>query len=113
MSIVTLHGENRYKAIYSGIPLFDQNSKEVNAHGACIIKEGNKYYLFGEYHTDTSNAFTGFSCYSSSNLTEWKFEKMVLPLQSDGLLGSDRIGERVKVMKCPATGEYVMFMTYG
>ena len=110
MSFITLHGENRYKAIYSGIPLFDQNNKEVNAHGACIVKEGNKYYLFGEYHTDNSNAFTGFSCYSSSNLTDWKFEKIVLPLQTDGLLGPDRIGERVKVMRCPATGEYVMFM---
>ena len=110
MLFVTLHGENRYKSIYSGIPLFDQNNKEVNAHGACIVKEGNKYYLFGEYHTDTSNAFTGFSCYSSSDLTNWKFEKIVLSLQADGLLGPDRIGERVKVMKCPATGEYVMFM---
>ena len=79
-------------------------------HGACIVKEGNKYYLFGEYHTDNSNAFTGFSCYSSSNLTDWKFEKIVLPLQADGFLGPDRIGERVKVMRCPATGEYVMFM---
>lgn len=110
MLFVSSYAENRYKVIYSGIPWFDQNNKEVNAHGACIVKEGNKYYLFGEYHTDTSNAFVGFSCYSSSNLMNWKFERIVLPVQTDGLLGSNRVGERIKVMKCPTTGEYVMFM---
>lgn len=26
------------------------------------------------------------------------------------MLGPNRIGERVKVMKCPSTGEYVMYM---
>ncbi|GAE83759.1 family 43 glycosylhydrolase [Bacteroides reticulotermitis] len=101
---------NRYEAIYSGISWFDQNNKEVNAHGACILKEGDRYYLFGEYHTDTSNAFIGFSCYSSTDLMNWRFENMVLKVQPDGLLGPNRVGERIKVMKCPATGEYVMYM---
>lgn len=40
----------------------------------------------------------------------WKFERVVLPMQSSGILGPDRVGERVKVMKCPSTGEYVMYM---
>jgi hypothetical protein len=31
-------------------------------------------------------------------------------MQKDGILGPNRIGERVKVMKCPSTGEYVMYM---
>lgn len=81
---------NRYEAIYSGISWFDQNNKEVNAHGACILKEGDRYYLFGEYHTDTSNAFIGFSCYSSTDLMNWRFENMVLKVQPDGLLGPNR-----------------------
>lgn len=34
----------------------------------------------------------------------------MLPVQPDGILGPDRVGERVKVMKCPSTGEYVMYM---
>ncbi|MCC8174239.1 MAG: family 43 glycosylhydrolase [Odoribacter sp.] len=100
----------RYEAIHSGINWFDQNNNEVNAHGACIVKEGKRYYLFGEFHTDTSNAFVGFSCYSSLDLINWKFENIVLPMQADGLLGPNRVGERVKVMKCPSTGEYVMYM---
>lgn len=31
-------------------------------------------------------------------------------MQKDGILGSNRVGERVKVMKCPSTGEFVMYM---
>ncbi len=100
----------RYDAIYSGTPWFDQNNREVNAHGACIVKEGSKYYLFGEYKSDTANVFTGFSCYSSTDLINWKFERIVLPVQPDGLMGPNRVGERVKVMKCPSTGEFVMYM---
>ncbi|NCB69069.1 MAG: glycosyl hydrolase family 43 [Bacteroidia bacterium] len=102
--------KNAYNAIHSGTVWFDQNKRTVNAHGACIVKEGDLYYLFGEYKSDTANVFTGFSCYSSKDLINWKFEKMVLPVQDSGLMGPNRVGERVKVMKCPFTGEFVMYM---
>lgn len=102
--------QKRYQAIYSGVNWFDQNNKEVNAHGACIVEEAGKYYLFGEYKTDSANMFIGFSCYSSTDLMNWQFERIVLSKQADGLLGPNRVGERVKVMKCPATGEFVMYM---
>lgn len=97
-------------AIYSGIPWFDNNGNVVSAHGANIIKDQGKYYLFGEYKSDTMIDFTGFSCYSSDDLYNWKFEKIVLPVQESGKLGLNRIGERPKVMKCPKTGEFVMYM---
>lgn len=96
--------------VYNGIPWFDNNRNIVNAHGACIVRDGGKYYLFGEYKSDTSNAFPGFSCYSSTDLAHWTFERVVLPMQKDGIMGPNRVGERVKVMKCPSTGEYVMLM---
>ena len=112
LSMIFAHAQEpvRYKAIHSGVAWFDQNNREVNAHGSCLVKEGDRYYLFGEHHSDTSNAFNGFSCYSSSDLMNWKFERIVLPVQADGLLGPHRVGERVKVMKCPQTGEFVMYM---
>jgi len=99
-----------YKAIYSGTQWIDDLGKEVSAHGAGIIKDNGKYYLFGEKKSDTSNAFTGFNCYSSTDLYNWKFESLALPVQDSGRLGPERVGERVKVMKSPATGEYVMYM---
>jgi hypothetical protein len=100
----------KMNAVYSGIPWFDSKGEAVSAHGGCIVKDKDRFYLFGEKHSDTSNAFVGFNCYSSTDLFNWKFESIALPMQADGKLGPDRIGERVKVMQCPATGEYVMYM---
>ncbi|AOW11450.1 glycosyl hydrolase family 43 [Flavobacterium gilvum] len=102
--------QGKADAIYSGTPWFDQNGKVVSAHGANIIKDNGKFYLFGEAHSDASNAFAGFNCYSSKDLYNWKFENVALPLQKSGKLGPNRVGERAKVMKCPKTGEYLMFM---
>ena len=102
--------KGNYDAIYSGVPWFDDHGNVVSAHGANIIKDKGKYYLFGEAHTDNSNAFVGFNCYSSTNLYNWKFERVALPLQENGKLGPNRVGERPKVLKCPQTGEYVMYM---
>ncbi len=100
----------RNTSIVSGVPWFDQRGQVVSARGANIIEAGGRYYLFGEAHSDTSNAFEGFNCYSSADLYNWKFERCALPRQSAGKLGSGRVGERPKVMRCPATGEFVMFM---
>ena len=97
-------------AIYSGTPWLDQNGKIVSAHAANIVKENGKFYLFGEAHTDDSNAFAGFNCYSSKDLYNWKFERVALPVQKSGKLGVNSVGERVKVMKCPKTKEYIMYM---
>lgn len=107
-----LHSQksNAVQAIYSGVPWYDNNGNTVSAHGACIVKDKARYYLFGERHSDTSNAFMGFNCYSSADLYNWQFESIALPLQASGKLGPNRVGERVKVMKCPSTGEYVMYM---
>lgn len=97
-------------AIRSGIPWFDESFKTVSAHGACIVQDSARFYLFGECKGDSSNAFVGFNCYSSTDLYQWKFEGQVLPQQPSGSLGPNRVGERVKVMKCPKTGEFVMYM---
>lgn len=95
--------------ILNGVPWFDDEDHAVNAHGACIVEDAGAYYLFGEYKTDDENRFAGFSCYSSPDLAHWHFERLALPPQPDGPLGPNRIGERVKVMRCPATGRYVMY----
>ncbi len=97
------------QTIVNGVPWFDQNGNTVNAHGAGIIRDGGCWWLFGEYKSDTTNAFPGFGCYSSDDLVHWIFESVVLPVQKDGILGPQRVGERPKVMRCPKTGECVLF----
>lgn len=110
MCISDASAQDGSKLIVNGIPWYDQNRQPVNAHGAGIIEDAGKYWLFGEYKSDTSNAFPGFGCYSSIDLVNWKFERVVLPVQKNGILGPNRVGERVKVMRCPKTGQYVMLM---
>ncbi|MFW0718452.1 family 43 glycosylhydrolase [Pedobacter sp. N23S346] len=97
-------------AIYSGLPWYDPNGAVISSHGANIIKEKNLFYFFGEAHTDTSNTFVGFNCYSSKDLYNWKFEQIALPVQSGGKLGPNRVGERPKVMKNPKSREFIMYM---
>jgi hypothetical protein len=109
-SVLLAQQPGKMDAIYSGTPWFDQNGNIVSAHGANIVKEEDTFYLFGEAHTDHSNAFAGFNCYSSKDLYNWKFERIALPAQKTGKLGPNRVGERPKVMKCPKTGEFIMYM---
>jgi hypothetical protein len=100
----------RYDAVHSGTPWFDQRGLPVSAHGGGIIRDGGRWYLFGEAHRDMTNAFAGFNCYSSKDLVNWRFERVALPVQASGALGPDTVGERPKVKRSPVTGEYVMFM---
>lgn len=102
--------KGNYDAIHSGVSWFDDRGNVVSAHGANIVKDNGRFYLFGEAHSDTSNVFNGFNCYSSADLYNWKFESVALPAQQKGKLGPNRVGERPKVMKCPQTGEYMMYM---
>ena len=60
-------GSRKYGAIYSGVPWFDDRGNPVSAHGANIVREDGRFYLFGEAHTDTSNAFAGFNCHCVPN----------------------------------------------
>lgn len=98
------------QTVINGIPWYDQNGEPVSAHGANIIRDNGRYYIFGELKTDSANVFAGFSCYSSNDLTEWQYEGLAFERQDSGRMGAGRVGERPKVLRCPETGEYVMLM---
>jgi hypothetical protein len=107
---VVFHPAFSHDPLVNGVPWFDDRGETVNAHGACLIEADGRVYLFGEYKTDDLNVFAGFSCYSSDDLVNWRFERMAVADGEEGLLGPGRIGERPKVMQSPSTGQYVMFM---
>lgn len=98
-------------ALADGIDFLDTDGKRVNAHGGGIIKEGDTYYMHGEYFlsSTTDNNFNGFSMYSSKDLASWKNEGIILPQQASGELGPNRKGERPHIIKCPSTGEFVLY----
>jgi hypothetical protein len=95
----------------AGIAFMDTDGQRVNAHGGGIIREGDTFYLHGEVFSDTSTAndFVGFSMYSSQDLATWKNEGIILPQQPSGELGPSRKGERPHIIKCPSTGEFVLY----
>jgi hypothetical protein len=94
-----------------GVTFRDTDGNLVDAHGGGIIKECDTFYLHGEYFlsTTTDNNFNGFSMYSSKDLATWKNEGIILPQQPSGQLGPNRKGERPHIVRCPATGEFVLY----
>jgi len=98
-----------------GITFKDTDGDLVNAHGGGIIRVCNTFYLHGEYFlsSSTENLFNGFSMYSSQDLVTWKKEGnkgIILPQQgSTTELAPGRKGERPHIIKCPATGEFVLY----
>ena len=95
----------------TGIVFMDTDGKRVNAHGGGIIRVGDTFYLHGEFFlsNSTANNFNGFSMYSSKDLATWKNEGIILPQQASGELGPTRKGERPHIVRCPSTGEFVLF----
>ena len=83
----------------------------MNAHGGGIVRVCDTFYLHGEFFlsTTTDNNFNGFAMYSSKDLATWKNEGIVLPQQPSGELGPNRKGERPHIVRCPATGEFILY----
>lgn len=93
----------------------DIEGKEIQAHGGCILLHEGVYYWYGENKdTQTTSGrvdFLGFSCYSSKNLTDWKFESVAFdPVgQEREELSAEAVGERPKVLYNTKTGKFVMW----
>ena len=67
-------------------------------------------YAYGE-NKENGNLFQGVCCYTTTDFIAWRSHGIVLDVQEDGsALAADRIGERPKVLHCPATGKYVMYI---
>ena len=98
-------------ALATGVAFLDTAGERVNAHGGGIIKVGDTFYMHGMYFlsTTTDNNFYGFSMYSSRDLATWKNEGIILPRQASGELGPSRKGERPHIIRCPSTGEFVLY----
>jgi hypothetical protein len=52
----------------------------VNAHAGCITvdKDTGKFWLFGEYKTQSQPEGGGVSAYSSDDLARWKYHGLAL-----------------------------------
>ncbi|MDP4276090.1 MAG: family 43 glycosylhydrolase [Bacteroidota bacterium] len=88
----------------------DTDGNHIQAHGGGIIKIKNTYFWYGEQREqglDTTYRYV--SCYSSKDLTHWKFRGNVLKMLPPDTLKSNWILERPKVYYNAKTKKYVMY----
>ncbi len=102
-----------------GTPWLDQNGIPINAHGGGVIFSGGVYYWYGEHNlpgkSEAQSADGGVHCYSSTNLTDWKDEGLVLSVNHDDPAAELAYGcilERPKVLLNERTKTFVMFFKY-
>lgn len=90
----------------------DNRGIHINAHGGGLLYDRGTYYWFGEHKSDTtSSAYVGVTCYSSKNLTDWKYKGVALSVTDEKGHDLERgcILERPKVIHCKKTDKYVMW----
>lgn len=93
----------------------DTGGSHINAHGGCVVYHEGVYYWFGEDRTGSK--CNGISCYSSTDLYNWK--RVGLALKPTGTMidkeagndiASGRTLERPKVIYNAFTGKWVMWL---
>ena len=104
----------------------DVSGKPINAHGGGMLNHEGVYYWYGEFKEGktwapranrswggTRVVAMGVSCYSSTNLSDWKFEGLALPSETKNRkhdLHSTKVIERPKVIYNRATKKFVMWL---
>ena len=80
----------------------------VDAHDGRVIQFGDRYYWYGTAYGTTSGFTTAnhYVCYSSDDLTRWKFEGRLLPDQAEGVY------YRPHVIHHAASGKYVLWYNW-
>lgn len=90
----------------------DTEGKPIQAHGGGILRQGNRWWWYGE---DRSNGYVaiGASAYVSTDLLRWRRVGLVLPRAAyDQKHGNQTLCERPKVIYNPATRKYVLWFHY-
>jgi len=88
----------------------DADGNHIQAHGGGIIRIKRVYYWYGEQRGQGLDPkFRYVSCYSSSDLINWKFRGNVIKMLPPDSLSEGWILERPKVYYNAKTRKYVMY----
>lgn len=105
--------ENTVKtSFHPGCLWFDTDGRIINAHGGGVLFHDGKYYWYGEHKGEHSNsALVGVTCYSSSDLYNWKNEGIALSVSDKAGSPIERgcVIERPKVIYNVKTKKFVMY----
>ncbi|MDD6209433.1 MAG: NPCBM/NEW2 domain-containing protein [Bacteroidales bacterium] len=110
--------------IRSGETWLDTDEAPIESHAGGFLYRDGIYYWYGENHAKGFYNKTGISCYSSTDLINWKNEGIVMPRDSFPLLyrsytndevipegcSNNGVAERPKVIYNEKTKKYVMWV---
>lgn len=106
-----LHGQNSVSAEVK--QWTDTDGNYINAHGGGVLFYSGKYFWFGEHRPDEGfSTQVGVTCYSSTDLKNWKYKRVALPVSDEAGSDIERgcIMERPKVIYNKKTGKFVMWL---
>ena len=102
------HASAQWNTIRNGVSWKDTKGNDVQAHAAGFLKVDDTWYMIGEDRTDPFHP--DVNMYSSTDLVTWKFEGKII---ENGVthpdLGTSRFIERAKLLRCPSTGQFVIW----
>lgn len=107
-----VQAHDNYKSFHPGKLWLDTDGRIINAHGGGILYHNGTYYWFGEHKGEfSSSAFVGVNCYSSTDLYNWKYERVALAVSNnpESPITKGCIIERPKVIFNKKTGMFVMY----
>lgn len=119
----TLTADAAAQAITNDCFWKDTDGNFIYSQGGGVFKFGDTYYWYGVHYGGAEtyaknptalNSDTGFksiTCYSSSDLVNWKFENDVLTPNSKGMGYASWLG-RMGVAYCPQSKKYVLVTQY-
>lgn len=92
----------------------DTSGNHINAHGGGVLFFKDRYYWFGEHKgggPGGNTALTGVSCYTSTDLYNWKNEGIVFNVEDDPASDITKgcVLERPKVVYNAKTKKFVMW----
>ena len=102
--------ESARVAVRSAALARDTAGNTAQLHGIGLQRFGDRWYAYGENKAG-GHLFQGVECYSTTDFVGWQHEGTALGIGAAGsITGPKRIIERPKVLRCPSTGRYVMYV---
>jgi hypothetical protein len=117
--------ESHAETVRPGERWLDTQGQFINAHGGGLLFHQGTYYWYGELKEGTTYVTAankswggtrvvngGFSCYSSTNLSDWNYEGLALAPSKrdpDSDLHCEKVMERPKVIYNAKTRKFVLW----
>lgn len=99
-------------AVVPGGDWIDNRGKIVSASEGGIVRYGNQWYMWGMDRSKDNSTFEAVVLYKSPDLVHWTYVKEILKKTSHEKLNGGVVVERAKILHCPKTGKWVMWMHY-